>query len=89
MRRLTRSIGFFSNSVNNLWSATKVETQHRVTMAMFQHIGDVERPLTELVVGGADELSAEFNGCESVQSIEDQPGRLGVSPPGRVRSGLD
>jgi hypothetical protein len=63
---LTRSIGLGSNLVGNLDGASEVKGHSWRAFAFTQSIGDIKGVLTELVIGGANELTAKFDCCESV-----------------------
>lgn len=78
---LTWSIGLGSNLIGNLDGASKVKGHSWRAFAFTQNIGDIEGVLTELVIGGANELTAKFDCCEGVESIEYKPRRLGLIRP--------
>lgn len=78
IRSLTFLPRFVGDRIRNGWRAAKIEAQRGSTFAGLENIRHVECPLPELVVRRADKLSAELDGRERVQSIENEPGACGV-----------
>lgn len=58
--------------IDDTGSATEVQGQSRLPVALADGLGDVKGILSELIVRCADDLPTYLDGCECVESIENK-----------------